>query len=247
VGGVQKGDNSNGDSNSMIDNKSFLAIIPARGGSKRLPRKNLMKLLDKPLIAWTIQAGRNSTYIDKVIVTSDDEEILSVAGKYGVEIIKRPSVLATDSASTFDAVKHVIDNFIKYDYVVLLQPTSPLRNEKHIDEAIGILISKKADAVISVCETEHSPLWCNILPENGSMENFLIDENKNKRGQDLDRYYRLNGAIYICSTERLLCERSFFINDNIYAYLMDNEDSVDIDNLIDFKLAEFLLQRNLNY
>lgn len=222
----------------MYKNKTFLAIIPARGGSKRLPRKNVLDLAGKPLIAWTIEAGLKSSYIDKVIVTSDDEEILDIAKKFGSDIIKRPDELANDTATSFDAIKHTIDNVKAYDYVVFLQPTSPLRNQKHIDEAIELLEEKEADAAVSVCEMDHSPLWSNTLPEDGSMSNFLRDEVKNKRSQDLEKYYRLNGAIYICKIERLLEEKTFFINDNIFAYQMDRKSSVDIDEEIDFKMAE---------
>ena len=218
-------------------NKTFLAIIPARGGSKRLPRKNVLDLCGKPLIAWSIEAGLKSKYITKVIVSSDDEEILSISKEYGASTIKRPSELASDTAITFDALKHVIENSEKFDYVVLLQPTSPLRNETHIDEAIKLLIEKNADSIISVCETEHSPLWCNTLPQDSSMNNFLRDEVLNKRSQDLPKYYRLNGAIYICKTEKLLSEKSFFIKDNIFAFKMNKENSIDIDEEFDFIIA----------
>lgn len=226
----------------MYKNKTFLAIIPARGGSKRLPRKNVLDLCDKPLIAYTIEAALKSKYINKVIVSSDDEEILNISKKFGADIIKRPIDLANDTATTFDAIKHTIDNFEKYDYIVLLQPTSPLRNEKHIDEAIELLENKKADAIVSVCEMEHSPLWSNTLPENGNMSSFLRDEILNKRSQDLEKYYRLNGAIYICKTENLLEEKSFFLKENIFAYVMDRKSSIDIDEEMDFKIAEVLME-----
>ena len=224
----------------MYRDKTFLAIIPARGGSKRLPRKNVLDLCGKPLIAWSIEAGLNSKYIDKVVVTSDDDEILNISEEFGTEIIKRPDELASDTATTFDAIKHTIENMKKYDYIILLQPTTPLRNEKHIDEAIEILESKNADAAISVCEMDHSPLWSNTLDESLSIEGFLKDEVLNKRSQDLEKYYRLNGAIYICKTENLLEEKSFFLKENIFAYVMDRKSSVDIDEEIDFKIAEVL-------
>ena len=225
--------------------KKYLAIIPARGGSKRLPRKNVLDLSGKPLIAWSIEAGLNSKYIDKVIVSSDDDdEILNISKKFGADTIKRPDALASDTATTFDAIKHTIENTKKYDYIVLLQPTSPLRTSKHIDEAIELLESKQADAIISVCEMEHSPLWANTLPENLDMSRFLKDEIKNKRSQDLDTYYRLNGAIYICKTEKLLEEESFFIKDKIFAYKMSKESSVDIDEEIDFILAKTILKES---
>ncbi|MFX4281038.1 cytidylyltransferase domain-containing protein [Aliarcobacter butzleri] len=228
----------------MYKNKTFLAIIPARGGSKRLPRKNVLDLCGKPLITHTIEAGLKSNYIDKVIVSSDDEEILKISKKLGAETVKRPDELASDIATTFDAIKHTIDNNIeKYDYIVLLQPTSPLRNDKHIDEAIELLEEKKANAIISVSEMEHSPLWSNTLRDNGNMKGFLRDEILNKRSQDLEKYYRLNGAIYICRTDKLLEEKTFFLKDEIYAYKMSRKFSIDIDEEIDFKFVEFLMKK----
>lgn len=225
----------------MYENKTFLAIIPARGGSKRLPRKNVLELAGKPLIGWTIEAGLQSCYIDRIVVTTDDEEIEEIAHRFGVETITRPSELASDTATTFDAVAHTLDHCEKFDYVVLLQPTSPLRSAYHIDKGIELLFAKEADAVISVCEMEHNPLWSNTLPENGSMGNFLRNEVKNRRSQDLKQYYRLNGAIYICKTDRLLAEKSFFLKKGIYAYVMDRENSIDIDSAADLKMAEWYL------
>lgn len=227
----------------MLDGKTFLAIIPARGGSKRLPRKNVLDLAGKPLIAWTIDAGLKSKYIDKVIITSDDDEILDIAKQFGSYIIKRPDELASDTSTSFDAIKHTIDNVEKYDFIILLQPTSPLRNFKHIDEAIKLLESKKADAIVSVTEMDHSPLWSNTLPDDDNMNSFLRDEVKNSRSQDLEKYYRLNGAIYICKTDRLLAEKSFFIKDNIFAYPMDRKSSIDIDEEIDFLIADSLIKK----
>ena len=227
-------------------NKTFLAIIPARGGSKRLPRKNLLDLCGKPLIAWSIEAALKSKYISKVIVSSDDEEILNIAKEYKADFIKRPDELASDTATTFDTLKHTLENVEKYDYVVLLQPTSPLRTEKHINEAIELLEEKNADAIISVCEMEHSPLWSNTLDENLDITNFLRDEVLNKRSQDLPKYYRLNGAIYICKTDKLLQNKGFFLKENIYAYKMNKKHSVDIDEEIDFIIAEKLMQHNNN-
>lgn len=226
----------------MLDKKTFLAIIPARGGSKRLPRKNVLPLAGKPLIAWTIEAALNSKLVDKVLVTSDDDEILKVSESFGAATIKRPAELAQDTSTSFDAVKHTIENTEKFDYIVLLQPTSPLRTSQHIDEAIQLLESKNADAIVSVTEMEHSPLWANTLPENGSMTGFLRDDLLNTRGQDLETFYRLNGAIYICRTDKLLEAGSFFIKENIYAYKMSQTSSIDIDTELDFKWAEFLCE-----
>ena len=224
-------------------NKTFLAIIPARGGSKRLPRKNILDLCGKPLISWSIEAALKSKYISKVVVSSDDEEILNISSNFGADIIKRPYELANDTATTFDAIKHTINNLEKYDYIVLLQPTSPLRNEKHIDEAIELLEEKQADGIVSVCEMDHSPLWSNTLPEDGNMRGFLREEILNKRSQDLEKYYRLNGAVYICKTDKLLENKSFFLKDNIFAYIMDKKNSIDIDEEIDFEIAKVLINK----
>ncbi len=229
----------------MHKQKTFLAIIPARGGSKRLPRKNLLDLHGKPLIAWSIEAGLNCRYIDKVVVSSDDDEILEISQKFGADILKRPTELANDTAKSFDAIEHTIKSLkLYYDYIVLLQPTSPLRESKHIDESIELLEKKDADAVISVCEVEHSPLWSNTLDDTLSMKGFLRDEVLHKRSQDIEKYYRINGAIYICKTEKLIEEKSFFLKDNIFAYVMDRESSVDIDEEVDFKITKSILNTN---
>jgi len=226
----------------MYKDKTFLAIIPARGGSKRLPNKNILDLAGKPLIAYTIEAAKKSKYIDDIIVSSDSDEILKIAKEYNIKTIKRPDYLASDTAKTIDVIKHVIESMTgEYDYIVLLQPTSPLRNEKHIDEAIELLNVKEADAIVSVCEMDHSPLWSNTLPASLSMESFLRDEIKNKRSQDLEKYYRINGAIYICKTDELLKQNTLFLDKNIFAYVMNRKSSIDIDDEIDFKLVEVLM------
>ena len=225
----------------MYNNKRFLAIIPARGGSKRIPKKNILELCGKPLITYSIEAGLGSKYIDEVIVSSDNEDILRISKDSGARVIDRPTYLANDKASTFDTVKHVIDNIESYDYIVLLQPTSPLRRAVDIDNAIELLIKKEADAVVSVSPMEHSPLWANRLEDSLSLEKFIDEDILNKRSQDLDTYYRLNGAIYICKIDKLLEKKSFFIDKNIYAYIMERKLSIDIDEFIDFQIAELLM------
>ncbi len=228
----------------MYSGKTFLAVIPARSGSKRLPKKNILRLKGKPLISWTIESALGCEYIDEIVVSSDDNTVLSISENYGITSIRRPSELATDTSTTIDVVKHVIFNISRnYDYIILLQPTSPLRKSEHIKEAIDLLFQKEADAVISVCEAEHHPLWCNTLPQNHSMANFLRKDILNKRSQDLPKYYRINGAIYICRIDRLLMENTFFIKNKIFAYIMDRKSSIDIDDEIDFRLAELLIER----
>lgn len=225
----------------MNSNKKYLTIILARGESKRLPRKNILNLCGKPLIAWTIEAGLKSKYIDEVIVSSENDEILDIAKKFGARTIRRPDEISTDTSTTYDAIEHAISTLDKYEFVILLQPTSPLRNEKHIDDAIEYLEEKNADAVISLCKMDDHPSWCNTLDKDLSMVEFLKDNVINKRSQDLEQYFRLNGAIHICKVDRFLKEKGFFIKDNIYAFEMDRESSVDIDEKIDFKLAEALI------
>ncbi|QOP42606.1 acylneuraminate cytidylyltransferase family protein [Sulfurimonas sediminis] len=228
----------------MLQDKTFLAIIPARGGSKRLPRKNVLNLAGKPLISWSIEAAKQSKYIDEIVVSSDDDEILGIAHSLNVTVLKRPATLSTDTATTFEVIQHLIKNFEKqYTHLILLQPTSPLRDSEDIDKAIELLDKKNADAVVSVCEMEHSPLWSNTLPKNKSMTTFLNKEILNKRSQDLETYYRLNGAIYVISVTKLLEKKSFFLEESIYAYVMDQKKSIDIDTKLDFEIASYLLSR----
>ena len=232
----------------MINNRKVLGVIPARGGSKRLPHKNMACLAGRPLIVHTIEAGLGTRYIDELIVSTEDAEIANIATKAGARVpFIRPSFLAQDSSTSVDVVSHAIEYYKdaghSFDYVVLLQPTSPLRRSADIDQAVIFMQNKKADAVISVAETAHSPLWANTLPESLEMNVFLREDVKYKRSQELDKYYQLNGAIYICSIPRLLAEKSFFIKDNIFAYIMPREKSVDIDTQLDLEFCEFLMGR----
>jgi len=229
---------------------TFLAIIPARGGSKRLPNKNILNLAGKPLIAWSIDAAKKAENISEVVVSTDSLDIKKIAEEFGGNVpFIRPDNLSNDTASSFDVVKHCIEFYQTrynrtFDYIILLQPTSPLRTSDEIEKAIELLLKKHADAVISVCETEHSPLWANTIDNTLSLEHFLRDEVKNKRSQDLPTYYRLNGAIYICKTNELLKQKTFLLEKNCFAYVMSKEKSVDIDTSLDFKLAEILITEN---
>lgn len=235
------------ETNLNMPEKRILAVIPARGGSKRLPGKNLIELNGKPLIAWSIEAARNSKYIesDDIIVTTDSKEIATVAKQYGAHVpFMRPKNLSSDGASSTDVVIHTIE-FLKskgreYDYVILLQPTSPLRDAKEIDNAIELLYEKEADAIISVCPTEHSPLWANTLPQDLSMHLFVPKQSQ-KRSQELSTFYRLNGAIYLVDVLQLLQKKTFFLDNSIYAYIMSNEKSVDIDTKLDLLYAKAIV------
>ena len=235
----------------MIKEGKLLALITARGGSKRLPKKNILKLANKPLIAWTIEASLKSPYIDEVIVSTDDVEIAEISRSYGADVpFIRPPELATENASSIDVLKHAVltlKNLDRhFDYLILLQPTSPLRKATHINEAIQMYVDKKAKVVISVCEVSHPIEWAGLLPDDLSMDDFFSQELQGKRVQDLPQRYRLNGAIYIINIHEFLKHNSIMLKEGSYGFIMGREDSVDIDNHIDFKFAEFLIHNNRN-
>ena len=224
----------------------LLAIIPARGGSKRLSRKNVLPLAGKPLIAWTIEAALRCGAVGRVVVSTEDPEIAAVAESCGAEVpFMRSPGLATDTTTTIDVVLDILSKLPQAGRVVLLQPTSPLRTARHIDEAAKLMDVRGAKAVVSVSEAEHPPEWSNPLPEDGSMDRFLRDDLKNKRSQDLPVSYRLNGAIYIADARMLIQERTFLPCRGAYAYRMDRESSIDIDGKVDFILAEILMRDRL--
>lgn len=232
----------------MFDNKKIYAIIPARKGSKRLPNKNQLALSGKPLIAWTIEAAKESKFIDEIIISTDDEHIMKIAEQYGIPTpFKRPKTLSEDGSKTIDVLLHAINYFnikeTNKTVTLLLQPTSPLRNHSDIDNSIEML-DKKTKAIVSVCETEHPPLWSNTLPTNLSMRSFLSKEILNKRSQDLPTYYRLNGAVYVAETDYLVKNYGFF-GPQTKAYIMPIKRSVDIDTELDFLFTEVILKYNM--
>ncbi|WP_029688939.1 acylneuraminate cytidylyltransferase family protein [Thermoanaerobacter sp. A7A] len=231
----------------MYKGKTILALIPARGGSKGVPRKNIKLLLDKPLIAYTIEAALQVDFIDKVIVSTDDLEIAQISREYGAEVpFLRPYELATDEAKSIDVILHAMDWMEKehgaFNLILLLQPTSPFRNSEDIKTALDIFFEKNAKAVVSVCEAEHSPLWMNTLNDDLNMKDFIRKNILNKNRQELGKYYRINGAIYIAEWDYLRQNKTFF-GDKTYAYIMPKERSIDIDTEMDFKFAEFLINR----
>jgi len=221
----------------MKNNCDILAIIPARGASKRLPNKNILDFAGKPLIAWTIDAALKSKCITNVIVSTDDAQIASIAKKFGAKVpFLRPDSLATDESTTIDVVVDLVSKLSnKYKYIALLQPTSPLRTSQHIDESFEQLGDK--DAVVSVVKTEHPIEWCNTLSSNKNLDNFINGTVRNKRSQDLPERYRINGAIYIIKTDILLREKTFLLEKGAVAYVMDRDVSIDIDQKQDFIIA----------
>lgn len=230
----------------MINNKKVIAIIPARGGSKRLPKKNIKKLNGKPLINWTIESALESSYIDKIVVSTDDSRIeeISQSVKKGV-VVKRPKELASDVASTYDVVKYVLENqvsSVEYDYVIILQPTSPLRTTIDIDAAIKKIEENQADAIISMCENDHPIEWSCKLNKDNNLSDFINNSLNKSRTQEIEKSYRLNGAIYLLSIRRLLKEKSLFFSSSTFAYVMPRLRSYDIDDLLDFKVCESLMK-----
>jgi|APSaa5957512622_1039677.scaffolds.fasta_scaffold11744_4 CMP-N,N'-diacetyllegionaminic acid synthase len=235
---------------SMSKQNSYIAIIPARGGSKRLPGKNLLKIAGKPLIAWTIEAALKSDMFEQVYVNTDSEDIVRIAKQYGAVVpFLRPPELAQDQTTTVSVLEDMILRLretgdSELSHLTLLQATSPLRSAQDIIKATNFLESNKADAVVSICRTEHSPLWSNTLPENGSLDNFIPDSILKTRSQELPSYYRLNGAIYICSIQRMMEEKTLFLSSNCFGYIMSRKNSIDIDDEIDFELADIYLRRS---
>ncbi len=232
----------------MYKEKNILGLIPARGGSKGLPRKNIKPLLGKPLIVWTIEQALSSKYLDRVVVSTDDKEIADISKKYGAEVpFMRPKELATDKSKGIDVVLHTInwlkenDNRKQYDLIMLLQPTSPLRKSENIDKATELLFLKEAKTIVSVCEVDYHPLWANTLPEDGCMKDFIIQEIMNKNRQELPVFYRLNGAIYLAYCDYIKQCKSF-MGKETFAYIMPREKSIDIDSEVDLKLAEILIK-----
>lgn len=230
----------------MIKENIILAIIPARGGSKGVSKKNIKSLDGIPLIGHTLQEAKKSKYIDKIVVSTDDVEIAEIALNFGGEVpILRPKELATDTSSTVDTIIHMIDYlkekvYYMPDYICLLQCTSPLRTYNDIDGAIEKLLHTDFDGIISVCEAEVNPYWTNVFVKD-NLKYFIEEGRKTTRRQDLPRIYRYNGAIYIIKTEVFIKELTFE-TDNITGYIMSNENSIDIDTFLDFKIAEILMK-----
>jgi CMP-N,N'-diacetyllegionaminic acid synthase len=231
--------------------KKILSIIPARGGSKGLPRKNIIDLAGKPLITWTIEASLKSKYITKTIVSSDDAEILDVAINYGSEIIKRPDNLATDIATSESVVKHAIGYLESidevFDFVILLQPTSPLRSFKDIDSAFETMFKLDASSVISTCEFDNKILKTLIEDSNGFLEGVSNNKYPFMRRQDLPVVYMPNGAIYIVNTKLFIKDGLFLTNKSVN-YIMPKSKSIDIDVMEDvekFNKSDSLISCNL--
>lgn len=224
-----------------------IAIITARSGSKGLKDKNIRILNGKPLIAYTIEAAIKSGMFDEIMVSTDSKEYASVAIKYGAKVpFLRTKKNSDDNASSWDVVKEVVKKYKdmgkEFNTVCMLQPTSPLRIAEDIVNGYKLFNEKKADTVIAVSETQHSPLWSNTLDESNCMKGFISDDILNCPRQKLQQYYRINGALYIRKISTLYNEGNMY-DCNCYAYVMPRERSVDIDTMLDFRIAQAMMER----
>lgn len=229
----------------MINGKRILAIIPARGGSKGIPGKNIIQVAGKPLIQYTIEAANASKYIDEIHVSTDDSKIASIVENLEIHINRlRPSKLAQDNSKTIDVVIDVLNYYQSlnnyYDFMILLQPTQPLRQSFHIDEAIEKFYESNEDSLVSVCLVEEHPILMRQISENGKLQP-LLQQSSTVRRQEFQPFYLVNGAIYINKVESINVNTS--LNDNLIPYIMDRKYHVDIDVVEDLINFEEKLKR----
>lgn len=231
----------------MLANKHpVIALIPARGGSKGVLRKNMSVITGKPLILFTVQAALNSRYIDFTYLSSDDDEILSFGKSMGVQLIRRPAEFASDTASASDVVMHFLkeipEQLVQEDpYIVYLQPTSPLRSGWHVDMALDQMESQGAHTLVSVVEMEKSPFKSFSISENGRLQSLFDEKMSNARRQDLPKTYVPNGAIYIFRMSDFL-DRAGFPSNGSIPFVMNEADSIDIDTEEDLRYLEYILR-----
>lgn len=233
----------------MDNTKKILAIIPARGGSKGLPKKNIKPLCGKPLLGWTIEQAKASKYIDEIFVSTDCQKIADVAKQFGVNVpFLRPSELAKDTSSSMDVVEHVLAHYTKekvqFDYILLLEPTSPLRKKGDIDAAIELAITNKtADGVVSLGEVhmEHPMIVKKINPE-GKIISYIDDVKKISQRQQADNAYFPYGVIYMIKTDVFKREKAFYTN-NIIPYFIERWQNYEVDDIYDFIAIEAILNK----
>jgi CMP-N,N'-diacetyllegionaminic acid synthase len=225
----------------MIRGRSLLAIIPARGGSKEVPRKNLREIAGKPLIAWAFEEGRKSQYLDRLILSSEDPEIIAVARAWGCEVpFVRPAELARDETPGIELVLHALNALPeRYDYVVLLQPTSPLRLAEDIDGCVETCLGHQAPACVTVTEVDQSPFWMYRLDTSRHLVPLIEQQRIPDRRQDLSPVYILNGAVYVAQTAWLHQQRTFLTSETV-AHIMPRERSLDVDTEFDLQICESL-------
>ncbi len=231
----------------MINNKKIIAIIPARGGSKGLPRKNILDLCGKPLIAWTIEKALGSRYIDKLVVSTENQEIAKISKKYGAQVVERPEELARDESPTIDAIMHVINWFEKrgeyFDIIILLEPTSPLRKENDLDNAIELFIENidSADSLVSVGEVHLENPHITKKIENGYVRSLIEIGKDIYQRQQLSKVYFPYGVIYLALMSALKNYKTFYMERTI-PYFIERWQNYEIDDIYDFICIEAILQ-----
>lgn len=227
----------------MIDGQNVLAIIPARGGSKGVPRKNIRVVEGKPLIAWTIEEAKKSKYIDRLILSSDDTEIIEVAKSWGCDVpFVRPSEMARDDSPGIAPVLHAMEMLPEYDVVVVLQATSPLRSVEDIDGCITYCVDNGANACVSVTEATESPYWMYTRNAHGIMAPVMPASKTFGRRQNLPPVYILNGAVYVANAKWLLRHKTFLTEESL-GFIMAQERALDIDTELDLELLRVSLQK----
>jgi CMP-N,N'-diacetyllegionaminic acid synthase len=232
----------------MIDKMTFMGLIPARGGSKSIPEKNIAPLGGKPLISYTIFEAKKSKYLNRVVVSTNSKKIAVIAKQLGAEVpFKRPDDLARDDTPGIEPILHALEwfrvneNYFP-DFVMVLQPTSPFRSAEDIDLAIELSLKHQVDNLVSVCEVSQSPFWMKLISSDGYLTDFIINGRKYNRKQDLPPVYILNGAIYLSRCEKLVKQKNFF-DYQTYAYVMPKDRSLDIDSVDDLSYANYLLKK----
>ncbi len=233
----------------MINGKSILALVTARGGSKGLPGKNLRDLCGKPLIAWSIEAARSARCVDDVVVSTDDATIAQISARFGARVpFLRPADLASDTATSIDVVEHAIKHLAAqeqvFDYLVLIEPTSPLREAMDIDAAMERLIASDADSIVSVCRAESiHPAFMYRKDASDRLVPFARQQPGALRRQEIEPLYFLEGTIYASRVSALLDRRSFY-HDSTIGYEVPKWKSPEIDDIVDFMLVEAIIKHN---
>ena len=224
---------------------TLVAIIPARGGSKGIPNKNLREFKGKPLIQWTIEQAHKSEYIDRVVVSTDNNEIANISRKLGAEVpFIRPNYLAKDTSSMIETVIYTLDNLKEINDLILLQPTSPLRRVDDINNIVRLRSDNDRSSAVSVKEISDYPEWM-IRIKNNHLLKYCSDTQSSKRRQDLEKIYILNGSLYLTTRRHLYTNQSFISYETI-PYIMNKEFSIDIDDESDWNYAEFIYDKFIN-
>ena len=229
--------------------RKVVALIPAKEKSERVKNKNLKKVCKHPLLWWTIDSAKKSRFINEIYVSSDSLKILNYSKKNNVKTLKRPKNISNRSATKRDVIFHALNYFKKknkfFDYLIYLQPTSPLRTNYHIDYALNKILKKKFSGLVSVLKQSDENLWKIEVKNNKILNDTLKNKNFAKRSQDLKKIYKPNGAIFVFNLNKLKYKNQFDISKGFEIYEMDRLSSIDIDDDYDFKLADLLLKKKI--